>query len=100
VFTDYDFGLDCALKGEVPTRRELGKRTGFNENYVSRILDLAVLSLEITDATFRGDHEASLTVAQLIANLEIDWTLFHGYLFPAKNSCREHRENENRQCHR
>jgi hypothetical protein len=54
--------------------RELAKRIGFNENYVSRIMDLAVLSPEMTEAIFGGDHDPSLTVAQLIANLEIDWT--------------------------
>jgi hypothetical protein len=30
-------------QGEVCMMRQLAKRTGFNENYVSRILDLAVL---------------------------------------------------------
>jgi hypothetical protein len=52
--------------------REPAKRTGFNENDVS--LDLAVLSPEMTEAIFGGDHDPSLTVAQLIANLEIDRT--------------------------
>jgi site-specific DNA recombinase len=60
-------------KGEVFSMRGLARRTGFNENYVSRILDLAVLSPEITEAIFRGDHDPSLTVAQLTANLEVDW---------------------------
>jgi site-specific DNA recombinase len=62
------------MKGEVYSMRGLAKRTGFNENYVSRILDLAVLSPDITEAIFRGDHDPSLTVAQLVATLEIDWT--------------------------
>ena len=31
-----------------------------------------VLSPDITEAIFRGEHHQSLTVAQLIANLEID----------------------------
>jgi DNA invertase Pin-like site-specific DNA recombinase len=61
-------------KGEVFSMRGLAKRTGFNENYVSRILDLAVLSPEITEAILRGDHDPSLTVAQLTATLEVDWT--------------------------
>jgi site-specific DNA recombinase len=62
------------VQGEVFSMRGLAKRTGFNENYVSRILDLAVLSPEITEAIFRGDHAPSLTVAQLTATLELDWT--------------------------
>ena len=53
--------------------RELAKRRCFNENYVSRILDLAVLSSCMTEAIFRGDHDPSLTAAQLIANLGINW---------------------------
>jgi hypothetical protein len=60
-------------KGEVFSMRGLAKRTGFNENYVSRILDLAVLSPDITEAIFRGNHAPSLTVAHLTATLEIDW---------------------------
>lgn len=66
---------DWITRGEILTMRELAKRTGFNENYVSRILDLAVLSPDMTDAIFRGDHDPSLTVARLTATLEIDWTL-------------------------
>jgi DNA invertase Pin-like site-specific DNA recombinase len=65
---------DWIIQGEVFSMRGLAKRTGFNENHVSRILDLAVLSPEITAAIFRGDHDPSLTVAQLTATLEIDWT--------------------------
>ena len=60
-------------KGEVFSMRGLAKRTGFNENYVSRILDLAVLSPEITEAIFRGDHDPSLTLMQLTTTLEVDW---------------------------
>ena len=33
-----------------------------------------MLSPKMTEAIFGGDHDSSLTVAQLIANLEIDWT--------------------------
>jgi hypothetical protein len=32
-----------------------------------------MLSPEITEALYRGDHDPSLTVAQLTANLEVDW---------------------------
>jgi hypothetical protein len=43
--------------------RELAKRTGFNENYVS--LDVAVLSSEMTVAIFGGDSDPSLRVARV-----------------------------------
>jgi hypothetical protein len=65
---------DWITKDQVRTMRALAEQTGFNENCVSRILDLAVLSPEIADAIFRGDRDPSFNVAQLIANLEIDLT--------------------------
>jgi site-specific DNA recombinase len=37
-------------KGEVCTMRELAKRAGFHRKYVSRLLNLAVLSPEVTEA--------------------------------------------------
>jgi site-specific DNA recombinase len=61
------------VKGEIRTMRELATRTGFNENYVSRILDLAVLSPQITEALLKGHHRPTLTVLQLTTNVEMDW---------------------------
>jgi hypothetical protein len=60
-------------KGEICTMRQLAKRAGLHWKYVSRLLDLAMLSPEMTEALYRGDHDPSLTVAQLTANLEVDW---------------------------
>ena len=62
------------IKGEICTMRQLAKRTGLHRKYVSRLLNLAVLSPEITEAIFRGDHHPSLTVEQLTATLEADWS--------------------------
>jgi hypothetical protein len=62
------------IKGEVFTMRQLAKRTGLHRKYVSRLLDLAVLSPDVTEAIFRGDHHPSLTVEQLTATLEADWS--------------------------
>jgi DNA invertase Pin-like site-specific DNA recombinase len=62
------------IKGEVCTMRQLAKRTGLHRKYVSRLLNLAMLSPDLTEAIFRGDHHPSLTVEQLTATLEIDWS--------------------------
>jgi hypothetical protein len=62
------------IKGEVSTMRQLAKRTGLHRKYVSRLLNLAMLSPDVTEAIFRGDHHPSLTVEQLAATLEIDWS--------------------------
>ena len=48
------------------SERSLAKRIVFNEDYVSRILDLAVFSPEMTEAIFGAHRYTSLTVAQLI----------------------------------
>lgn len=61
------------INGEVFTMRQLAKRTGLHRKYVSCLLDLAVLSPDITEAILRGDHDPSLTVAHLTATLEVDW---------------------------
>ncbi len=61
-------------KGEICTMRELAKRTGLHRKYVSRLLNLAVLSPDVTEAIFRGDHHPSLTLEQLSARIDIDWT--------------------------
>lgn len=62
------------VKGEVVTMRQLANRAGLHWKYVSRLLDLAMLSPEITNAICRGDHHPSLTVEQLAATVEIDWS--------------------------
>ena len=62
------------IKGEVCTMCQLAKRTGLHRKYVSRLLNLAMLSPDLTEAIFRGDHHPSLTVEQLTATLEIDWS--------------------------
>ena len=67
-------GTSGSLRAEVCTTRVRAKRTGFNENYIPRILDLAVLSPEMTEAIFGGDHDPLLTVAQLIARDRVDAT--------------------------
>lgn len=67
--TEGKIWYEWITKGEICTMRKLAKRTGFNENQVSRILDLAVLSQEITGTIYRGDHDPSLAVVQLTANL-------------------------------
>jgi DNA invertase Pin-like site-specific DNA recombinase len=62
------------IKGEVCTMRQLAKRTGLHRKYVSRLLNLAILSPDLTEAIFHGEHHPSLTVEQLTATFEVDWS--------------------------
>jgi hypothetical protein len=59
--------------GEICTMRQLAKWTGFNENYVSRILGLVYFLQTSPRPSFAAITTPPLTVAHLTATLELDW---------------------------
>jgi DNA invertase Pin-like site-specific DNA recombinase len=62
------------VNGEICRMRELAKRAGLNRHYTSRIFPLVNLSPQLTEAVLKGDHPPTLTVAQLTADVEMDWS--------------------------
>ena len=61
------------VAGEVGTIKTLSQRTGLGRTYVKRILRLATLSPEMTEAILSGKHRADLTLQDLRHSVPIDW---------------------------
>jgi hypothetical protein len=53
--------------------RELAKKAGLNRHHTSRMFPLVNLSPQLTEAVLKGDHRPTLTVAQLTADVPMDW---------------------------
>jgi len=62
------------VNGEICRMRELAKRAGLNRRYTSRIFPLVNLSPQLTEAVLKGDHPPTLTVAQLTADMAMEWS--------------------------
>jgi site-specific DNA recombinase len=62
------------VNGEICRMRELAKRAALNRHYTSRIFPLVNLSPQLTEAVLKGDHPPTLTVAQLTAEVAMDWS--------------------------
>ena len=62
------------LSGEAKSVTELAKRAGVTRGYVTRILRLAFLALDITEAILKGRQPPSLTVERLRDPIPLDWS--------------------------
>src|SRR5580704_2112198 len=60
------------VNGEICRMRELARRVGLNRHYTS--CPLVNLSPQLTEAALKGDHPPTLTVAQLTADVAMDWS--------------------------
>ena len=65
--------LDRILRGEVSSQRELAATEGYDERYVSRLLPLAFLSPEITEAVLDGKQPEHWSLDTLLGKVPLDW---------------------------
>ena len=67
--------MDRILRGEIPNQRALAKETGFDERYISRIIPLAFLAPDITQAILEGKQAPDLSLEKCVYEIPIEWSL-------------------------
>jgi len=67
--------MDQILRGEVSNQRALAKQTGFDERYISRIIPLAFLAPDITEAILEGRQAADLSLEKCAGEIPLEWSL-------------------------
>ena len=65
--------VDRILRGESTNQRALAEATGLDERYVSRILPLAFLAPDLTEAILEGKHATHLSLEVFRGDVPIDW---------------------------
>ena len=65
--------VDRILRGELTNQRALAEATGLDERYVGRILPLAFLAPDLTEAILEGKHVAHLTLENSRGDVPVDW---------------------------
>lgn len=67
--------LDRILRGEFADQRSIARETGLDERYISRILPLAFLAPDLTEAILEGKQPAHLSLDACLGNIPHDWNL-------------------------
>ncbi len=67
--------MDRILSGEVLNQNALAKQTGFDKRYISRIIPLAFLAPDITEAILEGKQSSDLSLEKCVGEIPFDWTL-------------------------
>ncbi len=62
------------LHGEASSQRDLAAQEGYDERYVSRLLPLAFLSPEITEALLEGKQPEHWSLDTLLGKVPLDWS--------------------------
>ena len=65
--------VDRILRGEILNQRSIAKETGLDERYVSRIIPLAFLAPDLTEAILEGKQAAHLSLDSCLGNIPEDW---------------------------
>ena len=65
--------VDRILRGQAVNQRSIAKQTGLDERYISRIIPLAFLAPDLTEAILEGKHAAHLSLDACLGNTPNDW---------------------------
>ena len=65
--------LERILRGEAASQRDLAAQEGYDERYVSRLLPLAFLSPEITEAVLEAKQPEHWSLDTLLGKVPLDW---------------------------
>ena len=66
--------MDRILRGEIPNQRVLAKQTGFDERYISRIIPLAFLAPDITEAILEGKQVPHTSLEKCVGEIPLEWS--------------------------
>ena len=67
--------MDRILRGEAVNQRSIAEDTGLDERYISRIIPLAFLAPDLTEAIVEGRQPAHLSLNTCLGNVSDDWDL-------------------------
>jgi DNA invertase Pin-like site-specific DNA recombinase len=65
--------VERILQGDALHQREIAREAGLNERYVSRIISLAFLAPDLTEAILNGTQAPHLSLDSMPGNISIDW---------------------------
>jgi site-specific DNA recombinase len=66
--------MDRILSGEIPNQCALAKETGFDKRYISRIIPLAFLAPDITEAILDGKQDPNLSLEKCVSEIPFEWS--------------------------
>jgi hypothetical protein len=67
--------VDRITKGEMPHQRAIAAETGLHRRYVGRIMQIAFLAPDITEAILEGRQPPHMTLETLMGDMPADWNL-------------------------
>ena len=66
--------MDRILTGEILNQSALAQETGFDKRYISRIIPLAFLAPDITEAILDGTQHPSLSLEKCVNEIPFEWS--------------------------
>ena len=65
--------VDRIARGEMPHQRAIAAETGLHRRYVGRIIQIAFIAPDITEAILEGRQPPHMTLDTLMGDMPVDW---------------------------